>query len=592
MKKHAKLAKLLILLVLLLSLTVIRTPYAEAYTPPVDTIRIGLKYSSSAVSSANLKNVSGLGAGYAFGYFNKDRAFMPIGIETSEQSISVLIDKNMYYSSADNRYYPLTDTESVVVGCFHIQLETAYTAYEDAKAAIATFTSLPAFPKYVNGAYYVCVGNFTSRAAAESAAAGLQILQGYSITSGSSYTVTIVKTGTSTILMEYDCGANSGLAVRPIAPEGTKAQTWYSGYKYYGDFEYTRIGGGNLVVVNYLNIEDYVKGVIPYEMSPSWPLEALKAQAVCARTYAMSHLNRHSYFGFDLCNTDDCQVYYGTNRANITTDRAVEETAGAYLTYNGTLCETYYFSSDGGATETGSKVWTYDHGYLIGKLDPYEEAVAGVISNYYWTYTFTGAELATKLQRQGAKCSDTIVKFEILEFTDVGNVYKIRFTDSAGKTFTYQKAAARSIIGLRSQRYTVSSSLGDNSEPIYVNSASGMLGGPVSSAYVIGADGTEQLNSNEVYAISGTGDIDVVGSAEKPGSSNEPITFTIKGSGWGHNVGMSQWGAYSMAKNYGKTYEEILTFYFSNTQVEITQKENAQEESAQEETTVEEAAAS
>ena len=138
-------------------------------------------------------------------------------------------------------------------------------------------------------------------------------------------------------------------------------------------FSITGENGGDLIVYNLVDIEDYVKGVIPYEMSNSWPIEALKAQAVCARTYAMAS-RKHS--GFDLCTTECCQVYRGVGLANDTTDSAVEQTAGQYLTYNGELCVTYYSSSDGGATENSENVWTAAVGYLKGVIDPYEADIA------------------------------------------------------------------------------------------------------------------------------------------------------------------------------------------------------------------------
>lgn len=123
-----------------------------------------------------------------------------------------------------------------------------------------------------------------------------------------------------------------------------------------------------------LGVEDYVKGVIPYEMSPAWPSAALEAQAVCARTYAYMTTKHLSSYGFDLCNTTDCQVYYGigsyTNCATAVSDAAVDATAGLRVYYNGSLAETVYHSSDGGATESAENVWGGAVDYLIGKEDP------------------------------------------------------------------------------------------------------------------------------------------------------------------------------------------------------------------------------
>ena len=90
----------------------------------------------------------------------------------------------------------------------------------------------------------------------------------------------------------------------------------------------------------------------------------------------MANLGKHT--GFDLCTTEDCQVYYGTEGANATTDAAVDQTAGQYLTYDGALCGTYYSSSDGGATENSENVWVKAVPYLRGVVDPYEANIASI----------------------------------------------------------------------------------------------------------------------------------------------------------------------------------------------------------------------
>lgn len=98
--------------------------------------------------------------------------------------------------------------------------------------------------------------------------------------------MTVIVTGTDTILFEFDCGGSENLGILPIETR-EKTVTWFRGYRYYGGFEYQRVSGGNINVINVVDLEDYVKCVIPWEMSKDWPVEALKAQAVCARTYAV-----------------------------------------------------------------------------------------------------------------------------------------------------------------------------------------------------------------------------------------------------------------------------------------------------------------
>jgi stage II sporulation protein D len=258
-------------------------------------------------------------------------------------------------------------------------------------------------------------------------------------------------------------------------------------------------------------------------------------------------------------------VYRGTNSASANSNSAVEGTTGQYLTYDDALCQTYYYSCNGGASENSENVWTAKLAYLRGVEDPYEARISGNISNYNWKVTFTGDQIATKLKSKGYSCS-TIVKFEITQFTEMGNVYKITFTDSNGKQFSFSKEATRTLLGLRSQRYTVNGqTVTASSNDIYVNSSTGVLSGDLESSYAVGDSGTAQLPSGSVYAITGTGTIETVdGSSSGSGVSASGKSFVINGSGYGHNVGMSQWGAYSMAKYYSKTYKDILGFYYTN----------------------------
>jgi peptidoglycan hydrolase-like amidase len=122
--------------------------------------------------------------------------------------------------------------------------------------------------------------------------------------------------------------------------------------RYHGSFR-ARVSGGQLLVINHLDMETYLKGVVPVEMGPSaFPqLDALKAQAVAARTYAAAHLGDHDDEGYDLCDTPACQVYGGADVHHRLSDRAVEETAGLVLMYEGAPIDAMFTSTSGGHTE-------------------------------------------------------------------------------------------------------------------------------------------------------------------------------------------------------------------------------------------------
>lgn len=540
-------------LALLLVIPLASVPSGAAYTPPTTTIRVGLNYGSSALDGANLQNVSGYGSGFEFGFFDDARNFVPIGVSTDEEAISMVIDKNVVYS-AGNYYENIAG--NTVVGCFHVNLGN----FPDYYSAINTASAYPyGFVRYTGHGFTALAGSYTTREQASIAASSL----GGTVDSGTSSTVAVVVTGTDRIIFEYS-DPDRPLAVCPIQTGSQKAQTWFKGYRYYGAFCYSRIAGGDLTVVNYVDVEDYTKGVVPYEMNAAWPVEAQKAQAVCARTYAIANLNKHRAYGFDICNTTDCQVYHGTGSATALSDSAVDQTAGEYMIADGKLCTAYYMSCDGGSTEDSENVWSSAESYLRGKEDPYEADIAGTVSGYYWTKTFTGTELAAKV---GA--SDRIVNVS-LSLTDMGNVYSIRLTDASGRTYTYTKDNARIKLGFRSLHYTLSdAAAGGDGSDIYVNSSADRLRTDLSDAYGIGSSGIGVLGGSTVYAISGAGSISEIegGSAGNSVLSHSGDTFTFTGSGYGHNVGMSQWGAYSMAKYYGKSYIDILTFYYTGVQI-------------------------
>lgn len=560
MKKTAKTC-----FTLLLSLTIILTSFgyqkAEAYTPACTTLKIGLFYGENTMPSANLQNVTGYGSGFQFGILDANRQFTPLGAVTAETKISVLRDKNMVYDSMNNKYDPGT-TGSVVVGCYHIQLDTAYPTYIDALTAVSGYPS--GFVKYSGGNFYALIGNYIT---AEEAAAAISAngITGCTVNYGSSSTVTVVKTGTNNILFEFEYGNAYFLVVMPVSPDGAKCQTWFKGFRYYGGFQYARLDGGDLTVINCVDVEDYTKGVIPYEMVGAAPLEAYKAQAVCARTYSIANMNKHKSSGFDLCTTEDCQVYRGIGAATDVTNAAVDQTMGQYLLYNGQLCIAYYASSDGGASENSENVWKETVPYLRGVVDPYEAEIASIAPGYNWTVTYTPDEITARLRNKGYNVG-TIISIVVSEYTSVGNVYKVSLTDSNGVTRSFTKGESiRSALGVSSIHFSING--GSTPNDVYVNDINGKISGGLQSSYAIGGSGMmEILGQSKVYAITGTGETVEVGSGTQEQAA--PGVFIIKGTGRGHNVGMSQWGAYSMAKFHGMTFDQILKFYFTGVTIE------------------------
>ncbi len=141
--------------------------------------------------------------------------------------------------------------------------------------------------------------------------------------------------------------------------------------KYRGAATALRQNNSNLTIVNLLPTEKYLYGVVPREMPHSWPEEALKAQAVAARGFAVASINKYIDHGFNLCNTVNSQVYGGYEAEQSRTNRAVDLTRGQVITYNGHLAIPYYHSSSGGHTEDSENIWTNAVPYIRGVQDEY-----------------------------------------------------------------------------------------------------------------------------------------------------------------------------------------------------------------------------
>lgn len=297
----------------------------------------------------------------------------------------------------------------------------------------------------------------------------------------------------------YYSGRKDRLAVIPVDENGG-GRTRYNDNVYCGGFECLKTDDGLMNIINYVPLEDYVKGVIPYEMSADWPIEALKAQAVCARTYAVFNLCAYEEDGFDLTDDTYCQVYRGMLESNEITDAAVDATCGQVVRYKGQVCDIYYSSSNGGASEDGTIVFDVDAPYLIGKMDPFEDAADFTLKK--WSITKSSDEITEILQSKDYE-AEKIVGI-VPTCSAIGNVSALSFIDESGSVVHISGRRCYNILGLYSCRFDITQDEDD---------------------------------------------------------------FIFTGGGWGHNCGMSQWGANAMADVYGYNYEDIIRFYFTGAYV-------------------------
>ena len=514
-------------------------------------VKVGLRYGSSALFSANLENAEG--AGYEFGYYEEDRTFTVLG-RTEETTISMTASGPIYMDGGGNYSASVPSGGYRSLGEWHVQID-GFRSYEE---ALDRARSEGGWPAWVDWAYVVRVGGFESRGEAEDAAARY----GGRAVNSSATGVTVTRTKSAEILFQFDC---SGVLALGVRPSGERTSTWFKGYRYGGGFEYPRVTGGNLNVVNVVDLEEYVKGVIPYEMGGDWPLAALEAQAVCARTFVQGHSKHLSANGFDVCGGVDCQVYNGHGSGGAspseTSDRAVEGTAGECLYYNGTLVQdAVYHASNGGATEDGGNVWGTETGYLKGKIDPYESQTT--VPNYHYSVTYTAAELGWILDQKGYGVG-TLREAYVSEYTPVGNVKQVTFVGSNG-TKTVSGDACRTIFYSSTYQKSVSSMRfdinGSQASGLCVN-GTGQLASLEGAAVISGSGEIASLRGNSASAITSSGTVTVSGGVRPSGGSNE--NFVITGAGSGHTVGMSPDGAKAMAE-LGYSYRDILEFYYTD----------------------------
>ncbi len=539
----------LILVLLFLALLPFRSKAAEKAV-----VRVGLYFGNNALPAANLANE--VGSGYEFGVFSPDGAFTALG-GTEREKITVCKDSNLYY--ANGAFHETQSEGASLLGAYHIQLPGSYSSFEEARTAAAGYRY--GFPAYVDGAYVV---RFEFYSAPGNAAADQSAYPGSTIVGGSASCYTVADTTNGAILFEYDCGEDSGLGIRPA---GEMSRTWFKGFQYYGGFQYARRAGNDLTVVNFVDEDLYVSGVLPYEFVPSGSLESLKAGAIAIRTFTRA-TNKHNASGFDLCNTTDCQVYRGAYTGDCSENilKTVQETEGLCCYYDGEPIQALYSSSDGGATEDAVNAWGVDYPYLKGKSDPYESTIT--FGGQNWTYRVSASDLEDLLDKRGYSCGH-ITGFAVTETTPNGNVNEITLTGSSGKEIKFTKDNVRILQSLPGVTYM--------SRRFQIHPGNAV---PAADGGFSVYDGSTTVSMNTITAITANGNVTVSAPAEiltdggvttvragdtvsiaAPAGESSGF-WTITGSGYGHNIGMSQWGAYAMGKA-GCTYEEILKFYYT-----------------------------
>lgn len=489
-----------------------------------DTIRVGLFYQSQALPNFSVSSDSGI----QFSDF-KDNA--GTGIFEDKTNIPYVVRKDS--------------------NC-HIGIVGNYKTYKEALNYAESIIKLgiPAYVTFTEN-YEVWAGHYSSSQLAKTDIAKfLKIVPvEYRVIEPSDKSVVIDDASGSTKLLY--AGTTGCLQVKPL--DSSKSIIKINTKAYRGTLEVLRQKGSDMTVVNILNIEDYLYGVVPYEIGSDSHMEALKAQAVAARTYAYNNLKKHEASGFNLCSDVHCQVYKGVMNETPTTNKAVDETKGKKLMYEGKYAQVFYFSSSGGYTEDAVNVWGMDFPYLHGVEDKFE---SGKSTNYIWEKTFTVDKLSALLNTAKVNVGN-LLGINIKNTSESGRVTELAIKGTNGEK-SLSKSACRSVFELPSQMYTITNSGGTD---VYLKSSYGEAAKASLGSSVLTSDGLKSIGTGaSIIVMDGKGTKKVLTNTVSDG-------YKFSGRGWGHGVGMSQEGAKGMASA-GYTYEEILKHYFQGTTVE------------------------
>jgi len=520
--------KKIILVILPIIVLFFSNEICRAYSDIPEEVRIGLFFNDSktgqytAVSSFTVDGESGLQIGRY-----SDDVFVSLVEENSSNALTVKKDV-----------------------AYHAKLGGNFETFDALKSKLEEYKAngIDAYPVFVD-TWQIWCGFYSDENAMKAELGG--VIE-FSAVPPSSTRIAVL-TSDGKVKLMYD----SATGAFRIYPRKEKSPSLFringdSKKVYRGGVEVLRQTGSDLTVINVLPLEEYLYGVVPGEIGASSPVEALKAQAVAARTYTINNLSKYKHLNFNLCTTTYSQVYKGYSVEHPATNKAIDDTKGEIVTYNGKPAAVFYFSSSGGKTEDVKNVWGSDgYPYLASVDDPYE---SGTSWHYNWQVSYTAQKIGEIMADRGFNLGN-IVGVYITKRSEAGRATEVVVKGTKGER-VYTNSNTRAFLSLDSQWYDITTD------------------SDVSVLTASGSSVNTQLNGKKVLTASGVNTINTTGSLSVEGSGGVkkkvptvPTTYIFTGKGWGHAVGMSQEGAKGMA-DAGFTYKEILTHYFTGTKVE------------------------
>ena len=352
---------------------------------------------------------------------------------------------------------------------------------------------------------------------------------------------------------DLQLSARSAIEVNSNDPRGV----WLGSRRYRGRLQLL-VRGGQVQVVNHLGIETYLASVVGSEMPHKWPLPALQAQAVAARTYALRQRGKSG--DFDVKATVASQVYRGVESETPSTIEAVESTRSLVLVHAGRLINAVFHSSSGGATEPSGEVWRNQLPYLVSVADHDQHSPV-----HRWNKRFDDDELRGLFRETGG-----VKSLQVLKKSSTGRVRTARVKGPRG-SLVLTGRELRKRLGLKSTMVqfelingsgassTASAQATPQAAPaligLWQDSASGPDTGSISSGRLVSPPPPPlpHLNASALQQ-------------PRPAVRVGEMVLEARGQGFGHGVGMSQWGAHGLALQ-GADFRQILLHYYRGAEI-------------------------
>lgn len=317
--------------------------------------------------------------------------------------------------------------------------------------------------------------------------------------------------------------------------------------------------GSSLGTVNIVDVEDYVKGIIPKEIGASTTMEALKVQVVISRSFAYANWNKFEKQGYNLDDTSASQAYAGMSVETKNTNQAVDDTRGEVLYFGDEVANTIFHATSGGVTESIEDVWGGNGvPYLKSMADPYS-----VKTNHsQWKATYKKAELNRIFPEIG-----DMRGIRVLERSSSGRIKRLAVEGSRGtKEMTGNQFRMRmGSIKLKSTQFQTSP-LESEPQVMAVTAITANGTAPVTQQHAITSDGLVAVEGQNILTADGIRSVETQNQSMDSYMTISGDT-TFYGRGYGHGVGLSQYGAINMAEN-GMGYREILAYYYPGTHIQ------------------------